>query len=318
MRNKEKKIILHIGTHKTGTSFIQKLLLENKKHLARHSIGLAGQFHPTLGHHHHLVNLIDRLEPSYEDFLSALRTENKVTIFSSECMLPWLMNHEKAPSLCEEVTNEWDAKVVIYLRRQDYMKESVFAEVATDWYQGGIQDENHYCYNYLRFIQRLEELFGPKRLLVGIYRDNSHQDLAQDFLRLTELDCLTQGLKRIPPARVSANRTQVALLAKCSKENSDVLDQVKTILESTGIGQQDTFKYQLSPEDRCRFLHSYIESNRLITRLYCPDAEEYMTAATPNNEEWQPIPALDIDDASQAISQLALLLQNKSVPSLNL
>ena len=217
--------------------------------------------------------------------------------------------------LCKAIIDEWDVKVVIYLRRQDYMKESVFAEVATDWYQGEIQDEDHYCYDYLVFIERLAELFGPERILVGIYRDHSQQDLAQDFFRLTGLDFAANNLKRISPTRVSPNRTLVALLAKCSKDNSDMLEQVRQILEPISIGVQDNFKYQLSPEERSRFLSLYVESNRIITRLYCPDAEDYMTTITSDDEEWHPVPALSIDNASQVISQLVLLLQKKSFDS---
>lgn len=315
MRKKKKRLLLHVGTHKTGTSYIQQLLLANQEHLQKHSIGLARHAHPTLGHHHHLVKLIDEPEPDFDGFLEALRSENETTIFSSECMLSWLMNNERAARLCHAVTNEWDAKVVIYLRRQDYMKECVFAEVATDWQQGEIQEECHYCYDYSIFTERLAELFGTERILVGIYWDNSDQSLSQDFFKLTGLEDAGNSLKGVLPSRVSPNRTVVALLAKCKKENKDVIGQVRAILEDTGLGQRDAFRYQLSPEERRLFLSEFIDSNRLNTRLYRPDAEDYMTAISTSDEDWEPVPAIGIHDASQMISQLVQLLQKKELGS---
>ncbi len=303
-RSSQRRLVLHVGTHKTGTSYLQELFLKNQDVLGRYSIGLANFAHPTLGHHHHLVNLITGTKPRHEEFLAALQSENQTVIFSSECMLPWLMIHEEAAHLCKMLTVEWDVQVVIYLRRQDFMKESVFAEVATDWYQGDIQGEDHYCYDYLLIIEQLASLFGSKRILVGIYRDDRPQDLAHDFFELAGLGYATKELEPIPPARVSPNRTITAILAKCHKEDATALNQVREILTSAGIGGADLCKYQLSPEERRLFLSPFIESNRKIARLYCPHAEDYMTLSVPGEEEWRPIPPLGVQEVSDILDKL--------------
>lgn len=285
----KKRLVLHVGTHKTGTSFLQKLLLVNRQVLGSESVGLADPVHELLGDHHYLVSFLEQGGEGFQRFLAGVQTGHECTLVSSECLLTWLMNSPDAAALPALLEPFFEVSVVLYLRRQDYLKESVFAEVATTWYQGDIRDENHYTYDYSLFVDRVVELFGAHSLRLGIYRDDQPQDLAADFLSLAGLEHLTGRLAAIEPERVSDNRRQVALLALCAKEDPGSYEQLRHVVLEPGRITADGSKYQLSPQERRDFLEPYIASNRRVARAFRPDAEAYLADDHPRQEDWSPI-----------------------------
>lgn len=285
----KKRLVLHVGTHKTGTSFLQKLLLVNRQVLGSESVGLADPVHELLGDHHYLVSFLEQGGEGFQRFLAGVQTGHECTLVSSECLLTWLMNSPDAAALPALLEPFFEVSVVLYLRRQDYLKESVFAEVATTWYQGDIRDENHYTYDYSLFVDRVVELFGAHSLRLGIYRDDQPQDLAADFLSLAGLEHLTGRLSVIEPERVSDNRRQVALLALCAKEDPGGYEQLRRVVLEPGRIAADGSKYQLSPQERRDFLEPYIASNRRVARAFRPDAEAYLADDHPRQEDWSPI-----------------------------
>lgn len=284
-----KRLVLHVGTHKTGTSFLQKLLLVNRRLLESESVGLAAPVHELLGDHHYLVSFLEQGDEGFQRFLSGLQTGHDCTIVSSECLLTWLMNSPDAAALPALLEPSYEVSVVLYLRRQDYLKESVFAEVATTWYRGDIRDENHYTYDYSVFVDRIVELFGARSLRLGVYRDDQPQDLAADFLSLAGLQHLIGRLSVIEPERVSDNRRQVALLALCAKEDPGRYARLRQAVLEPGRIPADGCKYQLSPWERRAFLEPYIASNRRVAQGFRPDAEAYLAADHPHQEDWSPL-----------------------------
>jgi hypothetical protein len=285
----KKRLVLHVGTHKTGTSFLQKLFMVNRQFLESESVGLADPMHELLGDHHYLVSFLEQGDEGFQNFLAGVRTGHDCTLVSSECMLTWLMNSPDAAALPALLEPFFEVSVVLYLRRQDYFKESVFAEVATTWYQGDIQTENHYCYDYSQFVDRIVEIFGAESLRLGVYRDDQPQDLAADFLSLAGLEHLIGRLSPITPERVSHNRRQVALLAPCPKKDPGRYEQLRQVVLEPGRIAADSSKYQLSPQERREFLEPYTASNRRIARAFRPEAEAYLADDHPRPEDWSPV-----------------------------
>lgn len=299
------RLILHVGTHKTGTSYLQKLFLENRSVLEEESIALAQPVHEVLGDHHFLVSFLEAGEDGEAQFLAGLENACDCTLLSSETMLTWLWTSKRAPELAAELSRRFDVCVVLYLRRQDYLKESVFAEVACSWYQGDIRDENHYTYDYSLFVDRLAALFGAEALRLGIYWDDRPQDLAADFLGLCGLERVIPRLSAIPRQRVSLDRRQVALLARCPKEDPQLLERLRTAVLSQGVLEPDPCKYQLSPEERRAFLEPYIASNRRLAQAFRPDAERFLTAADPAAELWSRPAAFSAVEVAALLHALA-------------
>ena len=283
-----RRLILHVGTHKTGTSALQKLFLHHRDVLAASSVGLAEPPHPELGDHHYVVSFLEQGPAGYDQFLASLETGHDTTLLTSECLLPWLMMSDRAADLPAMLAPRFEVTVVLYLRRQDFLKESIFAEVATCWYQGDIRDEHHYFYDFEAIVGRLVELFGAGALRVGIYRDDQPQDIAADFLGLCGLERLTDRLGPVTRERVSLDRRRVAVLALCPKDDPQHFARIREAVVGDPTLAADPCKYQLSPQERRAFLEPFIESNRRVARAFRPDAEDYLTGAVVVPERWAP------------------------------
>lgn len=287
----KRQLILHVGGHKTGTSALQKRFLLSRDVLAAASVGLAEPLHPELGDHHFLVSLLEEGPTAYDRFLVGLETGCDTTLVTSECLLPWLMTSEMARDLPAMLAPLFDVTVVLYLRRQDFLKESIFAEVATSWYQGDIRDENHYLYDFEPLVGRLVNLFGKGALRLGIYRDDQRQDIVADFLELCGLNRLAGRLGPVARERVSLDRRKVALLALCPKDDADRFARIRETVVADSEFAPDPCKYQLSPRERRAILEPFIESNRRVARAFRPDAEDYLTGAFVIPEHWWTPPA---------------------------
>lgn len=299
------RLILHVGTHKTGTSYLQKLFLQHRHVLAEACVGLATPVDDPLGSHHLLVSYLDQDDDHFQRFLAGLNSGFPTTLLSSECLLPWLMKSARAPRLAALLAAHYDVTVVLFLRRQDHMRESVFAEVASSWYQGTIHAMPPYDYNYLMLVERLVELFGIEALRLGLYRDDRRQDLAADFLTLAGLERLIGRLAPIPRERVSANRRQLALLALFPKDNPARFERMRRAVLAPGVIAADSSKYQQSPEQRRLFLEVYLASNRRLARVFRPDAEDYLTDISARQEDWSPPAPYTPAEVAALLSQLA-------------
>lgn len=297
------RLILHIGTHKTGTSYLQKLFLVNRDVLAAESIGLAEPPDPVTGDHHFLLQIVRQGPAGHDRFLASVETGHACTLLSSECLLPYLVKNRRAGHLPALLQPRFDVSVVLYLRRQDFLKESVFAEVATTWYQGDIREENHYFYDFGVIVDRIVELFGAHALRLGIYYDDRPQDIAADFLGLCGSERLAPRLRPIPRERVSLDRRAVALLARCPKQDANLVSRIRQAA-STCLAS-DPCKYILSPAERRAFLEPFIESNRRVARTFRPDDEAYLTGANPLPENWSPPAPYSPTEVADLLAALA-------------
>ena len=123
------KIILHIGTAKTGTKTIQKLLHENKKILDENGVycPIVGRLRPDMGGHHLLPRSI--LYPDMHDqsvwslLINELKDEVNeqypLIILSSE---DFSLLTPKDILLVREYLSGFDVTILVYLRNQkDFM-----------------------------------------------------------------------------------------------------------------------------------------------------------------------------------------------------
>lgn len=287
------RLIIHAGGHKTGTTSIQALLLHNRALLEQHGIGLAAGFHPADGHHHSLVALLE--QGQLEQFTAAFTTGHPVVIVSTEVLYRLLARrHPVLEQLAPMLAARFEAiTTILVARRQDYLKESLYAEVVSRWFNGDIRQENHYLYDYRHAAGRLVELFGAEGFRLGIYRDDlPGWDATAEFLQLAALGPVTSLLEPVPRQRVSADRRVLQLLGQLPAADRSLREHVGRLLLDSGALQPDPRKYLLSPVERRQQLELYREANRELARAYRPDAEAYLTGDDPQPPEaWEP-PAL--------------------------
>lgn len=178
-----KRLFLHVGLNKTGTSSIQNFLGKNREKLSEN-----GVLYPKLflqdGAHHKIsdprnFSLIDRLHDEAADA--------HTVILSSEA----LYQDVNLPRIVGAL-KDFDIKGVIYLRPH--------IPLLTSWYQQNVQAGNctaqlsNYLYyqkfSYTDMLRRLERLFGFNNLLIKIYdRDLLlNGDSVEDFMATCGLE----------------------------------------------------------------------------------------------------------------------------------
>lgn len=218
-----KRIVLHIGTHKTGSTSIQRFLLDHANYLSELGIALyRGQFHETNHRELDLASMryerdsFARLGNSRDidcgeeftrlivkivhDYLNAC-PEPQV-IFTSEG-LSWIRfddEIERLKSILDIGRNE--ATVVVYLRnKEDYLK-SYTRQLYKNAERSPSDDFNSVLYveqgtwltDYDTLIAKYEKGFGANNVVVIDYDEEmqKHGNVIPAFLRVLGIDPTTE------------------------------------------------------------------------------------------------------------------------------
>jgi len=187
-----KKLILHIGRNKSGTTAIQRFLKGNSDYLSE-----KGFYYPTTGIRrfaHHLIaepmnprrirsdalrspNSMPLLHELHKEIASA--TEKQI-ILSSEAF------QSCHPGFIKEAFSPYQTRIVVYIRNQlDYVTSSYAQKVHANNYTGSLDDffENDYKVDYLSFLNSWDNAF-EHQLTVRRYSPEAleQNDVVSDFV----------------------------------------------------------------------------------------------------------------------------------------
>lgn len=269
-------LLIHAGMHKTGTTTIQALLRRDAPHLLA-----AGD------HHYHVA----RRMPAAPEPVGPL------TLFSSESLFPWIDHN---PQLAQEWASNCRSiysriTVLLFLRRQDHLMESIYAEAACRWHEGPFSTLD-YQFSHLARIKALSALFGINALQVGIFRDDMPGwDVTVEFQRLTGIT-----LGTIERHNQRLHRRAVLFMAQLPKH-----DRAQVAMFRRQVGRlirDDGERCMFSPYAHLRMLAEHQEDNRAICRRWCPGDEAYMTgsmSAPDTSRPWQPPAPLTIEEQAR-------------------
>lgn len=217
------RLILHIGTEKTGSTAIQQHLVANRAAMAEggaHLCESAGQAnHRALvaafmlgDFHDDFLRLRNLVEPASRDawraqLLEAFTAEVElakadadVFVVSSEHFHSRLLEADSVAQLAAFLNPLFsDISVVCYLRRQDEMALSFYSEKLRAGFippeilplsnlrrrQGALPP----FFDFESLLDRWSEAFGPGRLSVQLYQADSllNADVVEDFFQLADL-----------------------------------------------------------------------------------------------------------------------------------
>lgn len=207
-------IYLHIGTMKTGTTAIQKFLTANRDYLEmlgctypKIQVGLSEKYKIRNGHF--LVypsdeeKTLDEEQVLREGFLqlkAAARQFDTVLLSDELIWHHWLKQPDFWQRLIQEVQNmNSTLKVVVYLRRQDLLAESLYNHIVKSKrmftkdfssYING-QAPKIFAFSYYEQIQQIASWIGKEYLLLRVYEEGQfggeEHTLFSDFLEATGL-----------------------------------------------------------------------------------------------------------------------------------
>ncbi len=288
-----RELILHIGLPKTGTSYLQQSLVANADRLRAAGLGVSAFQDPRDGDSRPFRRaLATRGIEAVMDDLAA--TPGERVILSSEQLSDWLDNPGFAAGLHRAASRHFAVRILIFLRRQDFLKESLFAQVVKRWYEGDIAHETHYDYDHAGRISRLERAFGRPNIRVALYHDQGPNDIMGALLRAAEIDLDPGELDQIGRQNVSLHRRKVLFLSQVPKPDPDIQDLAQLVTRV--LGQSDTvaddgIRFVMPPANRRELVARHQLGNEAIVRAYgltdvrgfacLPDTDEDWTPARP-------------------------------------
>jgi hypothetical protein len=213
----QRRLFLHIGTHKTGTTSIQWCLARNRDVL--HARGLfvpgAHQIDPYSGHHNLPWLLIGdpRYDPGLGDLDSLfgeLKSVDGDAVLSSEDLESLTRSPATIDGLARRCAAEgFEMIAVVYLRDQFDYATSLFVELLKHGYTGGIDEflatierdraisfEGdrglwYFDFDYHRLLSCWSSVVGDRMRVCGYDVESRHGDLVPSFFRCLGIDDLT-------------------------------------------------------------------------------------------------------------------------------
>jgi hypothetical protein len=299
-----RQLYLHIGLHKTGTSYLQKFLLDNRKLLATAGLELAPLQSGSNGAHHQFAAALTSKGP--QTFLRDLDwTKAHNVLVSSEALSHAFRDLSLAHDLRREAANQNIRIIIIlFLRRQDFLKESVFSEVVKTWYCGSILEENHYDYDFNLRLINLENAFGKENIRICLYRDNATTPLSGLLLEQLDLSLNPEKVTDVGRQNVRMHRRKTLFMSQVPKQNKKLTPLVLKIVKATRLIKDDGFTFLLSPQQRSDFLKKYIDGNVALMKRHALPEADWFADASPFEAEW--VPAAPI----RAQEYMGVLLQS--------
>jgi hypothetical protein len=295
-----RELFLHIGLHKTGTSYLQKMALENRGPLLAAGLGLAPFHDPGNGTHHPILAALERDGPEAVLRQVAAAPGERILV-SAEDLAPYFADRSAAEAFRRAAEPFFRTKVFIVLRRQDFLKESVFAEEIKRWYAGDIMDETSYDYDHDRRLRQLEDVFGRENLAVALYNDQGPNDLVGTLLAAAGIELDRRRLKELPPRNVTVHRRKRLLLARVPKSDATWDDPqaraamavIRRAIEGSGAIADDGVRWLMSPGQRHELVARHAAGNAAVVARYrIPDARGFLELPA-RDAPWQPPRPLD-------------------------
>jgi hypothetical protein len=295
-----RELLLHVGLHKTGTTYLQHVLLANRDRFAAAGLTLAPFLDPGEGNHYPLVRALHVAGYAPEAFEQALAAVaagpgERLLVSAEELCASVTPYPDRLRALQAAAARRFRPRVVITLRRQDHLLESVFGQASRTWYSGGIRDFDGYRLDHDARLRGLEEVFGSENVTVNIYKD-AGDDVLGSFLQAVGVELDRAALVPVPPRNLSMHRRQVLFMAGLPKDPRARHDRrfrriarhVGEALRHSDAIADDGGRCLLSPRERHALVAAHLAGNRaLVARHRLTDIGGFLELPDPD-APWEP------------------------------
>jgi len=290
-----KTIYLHVGTHKTGTTALQKFLRDNAELLKEQQF-----MYPLLSNSKEFNHCYIK---SLEDWQRVVLTESFNYIFSCENLYDKLFD---CADFFKAQQENFNITIIIYLKRQDLMTQSVYNQLIKGAsYYGDIKNFDNYQYDYVHFLEKVSALFGKEAIIVRPYEQEQlvNNDIIDDFLTLLNIKINKNFIiDQNKLANPSLTPSLIDYFKVLNKANVDqkLKRQIHLAIADQTIAGNKAGLYKnhglLSPRQRFDILQNYQASNEKIAREYLgrSDGKLFYEALPDPNQTWQAPPKLDV------------------------
>ncbi|TGD74094.1 sulfotransferase [Mangrovimicrobium sediminis] len=288
----KKKLYLHIGMGKTGTTALQNFFWDNRKLLAQRDI-----CYPELGSQSHAHHLLSPHIPRFlegewqfkrvDDWAPKLAESEQSRILLSSELMAWAED-AKARKFCAQLSVWFDVHMVIYLRRQDNIIMASYNQQIKAGPQRRridlIYRQKVERFDYPRILAPWTDSLSPGKVIVGPYeREQFYRgDIRRDFMhRVFALDLddafeLSTGNSN-PRLSLAAGeyKRMVNNLDKDGAKNARFNELLMRYSAEQDTDSTSYYSSQsvLSPQQRLEIIETTREASAKIARQYLGRAD---------------------------------------------
>lgn len=278
----KRRLIIHIGAHRTATSALQMYLKNNVKLLRQN-----GYLYPfQVRRHLKLMNDIfaGRREVSEVAQTVTARADTRPELIHTVILSDEDICLRRDLSVLAAFRDEFDVKIVFTLRRQDTWLESwFFQNIKWQWNEKLshctfdeflAQREDFHWIHYNRFVRHLEDLFGKENIILNVHEKSQMQggpiETFCNSIGLTERDEFTEPTHANASFSATISEFMRHLpLDEAPAEYRDMLTRICWQIDKQQNGGASSQSERLLPyADRVSLLEEYADGNRNLAQRY--------------------------------------------------
>jgi hypothetical protein len=325
------KIILHIGTHKTGTTALQDFFARNRRWLLKRGILYPSQYVRTQAHHplpwalgvRHAERdvSIEAGQIAQAVMREAEAAKVETILLSSE---EFRGIHDRTLGQLRALFPGATFQIVVYLRRQDEALASEYGQhvrMHSIRFSGTIYDfylktNPGRRYNYLLLLNRWETVFGQNAITVRIYdrRRFPNGDIIADFLQA--IGVTAQTSEAGPQAEINRSLPPLALeiLRRANKHPLNVQShhELMRLLENVFATSADNYDL-ISRRNRREIMLMFKDSNAAVAKRWLGQEDGALFDLRGLDEE-PPPPYEEPDPKVVADALLGCLIESIRLP----
>jgi len=274
-----KKLIIHAGHYKTGSSFLQNCFYRNKQLLLSQGVLFPRQgldFSSTVGICHRLLAYAD--DPSFDKLLSKIKLESEIhehhtLLLSAEAFCqPFFLNRIH---IFEEVFDNYDITFNIILRSQDELVASLYKEwIQAFRYNGGIRnllEEWEPILNFHKLIDNIVSTTEQLGINISIYNNYengpAYFDGVSTWLGLPLVNYDIEEVSHNPSISLISAEVIKKLRIKYKNKIDDV--KIYTLIDELIKGNRYLASFSGVPKDIWEILAlKYSDGNNLLESEY--------------------------------------------------
>ena len=286
-------IHLHIGTHKTGTTSLQKFLDSNQKILKKFGI-----LYPKTGWYHYSQHLLafqlKGTTPNGVDTISddiwmdlnkeISKSKLKNIVISSEIFAT--LNKEQIDQLKKELS-DYNVKIYLYLRRQDELFESIYNQQVKEWRNPRKETISYFMnkknklygqFNYFQLVYNWSMVFGKENISIRAYHKEYVTDTVSDFINLLDLDdSMKKAFKSIKNENYSVSAKALEMIRLAKFVETDIIIREKIFyLANQMFPATKTNKTYLNKGQKTKITEQFMQSNKKLIDQYFDEGQEYL------------------------------------------